>query len=63
MNYLDSLAIGIYQGVYNEQIVNDHLRSTIYKAVKNIYKGNQRNRRLFLSVKKPFVNRMACVFA
>ena len=34
MNYLDSLAIGVYQGVYNEQIVYDHMKSSIYKAVK-----------------------------
>lgn len=39
LNYLDSLSIGIYQGVYNEQIVSDHMRSTIYKAVKVFIKG------------------------
>lgn len=39
MNYLDSLAIGIDQGVYNEQIVRDHMQSSIYKSVKAFIKG------------------------
>lgn len=39
MNYLDGLAIGIFQGVYHEQIVYDHMWSTIYKAVLVFIKG------------------------
>jgi hypothetical protein len=39
MNYLDSLAIGVDQGVYNEQIVKDHMKSSIYKSVKAFIKG------------------------
>jgi hypothetical protein len=56
MNYLDSLAIGVSQGVYNEQIVSDHLRSTIYKAVKIFIKGETGEVDGFSwSVNKPFV--------
>jgi hypothetical protein len=35
LNYLDSLAVGVAQGVYIEQIVRDNLQLVIEKAVDN----------------------------
>ncbi len=35
LNYLDSLAVGVAQGVYIEQIVRDNLELVIEKAVDN----------------------------
>jgi hypothetical protein len=39
LNYLESLAIGVFQGVYNERIVYDHFEDIIFKAVKALIKG------------------------
>ena len=56
MNYLDSLAIGVYQRVNNEEIVYDHMKSTIYKAVKAFIKGESGEADGFSwSANKPFV--------
>lgn len=56
LNYLDSLAIGIYQGVYNEQIVYDHMKGSVYKAVKVFIKGESGEvDGLSWTIDKPFV--------
>lgn len=41
LNYLDSLAIGIEQGVYDDKIVNDHLGSIIQAAVEKFINTGQ----------------------
>lgn len=34
VNYLESIAVGIFQGIYNEKMMNDFLKESIYKSVK-----------------------------
>ena len=34
VNYLESIAVGIHQGIYNEQMMKDFLKESVYKSVK-----------------------------
>jgi hypothetical protein len=43
LDFLDSLAIGIEQDIYDEVIIKDNLQEVIYKAVKVFIKGESGN--------------------
>jgi hypothetical protein len=34
INYLESIAVGIFQGIYNERMMFDFLKESVYKSVK-----------------------------
>ena len=39
MNYLEGLAVGADQGIYNKKILKDNMSETVYKAVKALMRG------------------------
>jgi len=43
LDYLDSLAVGIEQDIYDEVIIKDNLKEVVYKAVKVFIKGEPGN--------------------
>lgn len=34
INYLESIAVGVEQGIYNEDMMKDYLKEAVYKSVK-----------------------------